>query len=49
MPSARLDENAETGPAWFASGKEVDYQNATLKIVSGRLGSPSGRSGRLRE
>ncbi len=26
----------------------LDYQNATLKIVSGRLGSPSGRSGRLR-
>jgi len=27
----------------------LDYQNATLKIVSGRLGSPSGHSGRLRE
>ncbi len=26
----------------------LDYQNATLKIVSGRLGSLSGRSGRLR-
>jgi hypothetical protein len=26
----------------------LDYQNATLKIVSGRLGSPSGPSGRLR-
>jgi hypothetical protein len=28
-------------------GTAANYQNATLNIVSGRFGLPSGRSGRL--